>query len=53
MAIPALARDFKEFLNSLNSNRVEYLLIGGHAIGISLENASRIDRASLVSLGLH
>ena len=27
MAIPALARDFKEFLKSLNSNGVEYLLI--------------------------
>ena len=61
MAIPALARDFKEFLKSLNSNRVEYLLIGGYAVGIhghiratndldiwvnvSLENAARIDRA--------
>jgi hypothetical protein len=28
MAIPALARDFKEFLKSLNSNDFEYLLIG-------------------------
>jgi hypothetical protein len=34
MAIPALARDFKEFLKSLNSNHVEYLLIGGYAAGI-------------------
>ncbi len=34
MAIPALARDFKEFLKLLNSNSVEYLLIGGHAVGI-------------------
>jgi predicted nucleotidyltransferase len=34
MAIPVLARDFKEFLKSLNSNRVEYLLIGGYAVGI-------------------
>ena len=33
MAI-ALARDFKEFLKLLNSNRVEYLLIGGYAVGI-------------------
>jgi hypothetical protein len=32
MAIPALAGDFKEFLKSLNSNRVEYLLIGGYAV---------------------
>ena len=34
MAIPALARDFKEFLKLLSSNRVEYLLIGGYAVGI-------------------
>ncbi len=61
MAIPALARDFKEFLKSLNSNRVEYLLIGGYAVGIhgyiratndldiwvnvSPENAAKIHRA--------
>src|SRR3979411_631684 len=61
MATPTLARDFKEFLKSLNSNGVEYLLIGGYAVGIyghiratndldiwvniSPENASRIDRA--------
>lgn len=61
MATPALARDFKEFLKSLNSNRVEYLLIGGYAVGIyghiratndldvwvdiSPENAARIDCA--------
>src|SRR5580765_283773 len=34
MAIPTLARDFKEFLKLLNSNKVEYLLIGGYAVGI-------------------
>jgi hypothetical protein len=34
MAIPALARDFKEFLKSLNSNSAKYLLIGGYAVGI-------------------
>jgi hypothetical protein len=61
MAIPALARDFKEFLKSLNSNRVEYLLIGGYAVGIyghiratndldiwvavNPENAARTERA--------
>ncbi len=61
MVIPALAKDFKEFLKLLNSNRVEYLLIGGYAVGIhghiratndldiwvgiSVENASRIDQA--------
>ena len=56
-----LASDFKEFLKSLNSNSVEYLLIGGYAVGIyghigatndlhiwvnvSPENAARIDHA--------
>ena len=61
MAIPVLAKDFKEFLKSLNLNRVEYLLIGGYAVGIyghvratndldvwvdiSPENAARIDCA--------
>jgi aminoglycoside-2''-adenylyltransferase len=34
MATPALARDFKEFLKLLDSNGVEYLLIGGYAVGI-------------------
>jgi hypothetical protein len=29
-----LAKDFKEFLKLLNSNGVEYLLVGGHAVGI-------------------
>src|SRR5450759_1803258 len=61
MATPALARDFKEFLKSLNSNNVKYLLIGGYAVGIyghiratndldiwvdiSSENAAKIERA--------
>lgn len=61
MAIPALASDFKEFSKSLNSNGVEYLLIGGYAVGIyghvratnnldiwvnvSQENAARIECA--------
>jgi len=60
MAI-VLARDFKELLKSLNSNSVEYLLIGGYAVGIhghiratndldiwinvNPENAAKIDRA--------
>lgn len=61
MALPALPRDFKEFLKLLNSNRVEYLLIGGYAVSVhghvratndldvwvkvSPENAARIERA--------
>jgi len=34
MAMPVLARDFKEFLKLLISHRVEFLLIGGYAVGI-------------------
>ena len=33
-SIPQLARDFSEFLKLLNSARVEYLLVGGYAVGI-------------------
>lgn len=33
MAIPLLPADFKEFLKLLNANQVEYLLIGGYAVG--------------------
>lgn len=33
MATIRLPHDFKEFLQLLNSHRVEYLLIGGHAVG--------------------
>lgn len=61
MALPVLAPDFKEFLKSLNSNGVEYLLIGGYAVSlhghiratndldvwvnVSAGNAARIERA--------
>lgn len=33
MAIPSLPPDFKEFLRLLNSHGVEYLLVGGYAVG--------------------
>jgi len=33
MATIRLPPDFKEFLKLLNSNKVEYLLIGGYAVG--------------------
>jgi predicted nucleotidyltransferase len=33
MAKQALTEDFKEFLTLLNENNVEYLLIGGYAVG--------------------
>jgi predicted nucleotidyltransferase len=34
MAKIKLTQDFKEFLNLLNSEKVEYLLIGGYAVGL-------------------
>jgi hypothetical protein len=33
MATPSLPPDFKEFLQLLNAKSVEYLLIGGYAVG--------------------
>jgi hypothetical protein len=61
MARITLAGDFKEFLRLLNSNVVEYLLIGGYAVGVhghvratndldvwinvSPENRYRVERA--------
>ena len=33
MATPLLPEDFKEFLKLLNEKKVEYLLIGGYAVG--------------------
>ena len=33
-AIPMLSRDFKEFVASLNANRVEYLVVGGYAMAM-------------------
>jgi hypothetical protein len=34
MDAPLLTDDFKEFLRSLNANRVAYLLMGGYAVGL-------------------
>jgi predicted nucleotidyltransferase len=34
MGLKRLPDDFKDFLNSLNRNNVEYLLLGGWAVGI-------------------
>jgi hypothetical protein len=34
MATIKLTQDFKEFLNLLNSATIEYLLIGGYAVGL-------------------
>jgi hypothetical protein len=34
IAIPSLPDDFKELLKSLDSNGVDYLLVGGYAVNI-------------------
>src|SRR5439155_14130868 len=34
MAMIKLTQDFKEFLQLLNSEKIEYLLIGGYAVGL-------------------
>ena len=34
MDAPLLTADFKEFLRLLNANRVDYLLVGGYAVGL-------------------
>lgn len=41
MAIPTLPEDFKEFLRLLGSNEVEYLLVGGYAVGIHVTSERR------------
>lgn len=61
MATPSLPHDFKEFLRLFDSNRVEYLVIGGYAVNLhgyvrttndldiwvklSPENAARVEQA--------
>src|SRR5438046_2380499 len=32
MAIPELSEEFREFLKSLNSEKVRYLIVGGYAV---------------------
>src|SRR4051794_21249562 len=34
MDVPLLTDDFKEFLRLFNENRVDYLLVGGYAVGL-------------------
>jgi hypothetical protein len=34
MDVPLLTDDFREFLSLLNANRVDYLLVGGYAVGL-------------------
>ena len=58
MAKPALPSDFKEFLRFLNSNGVEYLLVGGYAVALlsfrpaDLTPALFLKPDSLVRLGV-
>jgi hypothetical protein len=63
MATPLLPPDFKEFLRLFNENNVEYLLIGGYAVGyygyvratadMDIWIASNADNASRVVTALH
>jgi len=46
MDAPLLTDDFKEFLRLLNASRVEYLLVGGARVDVTLR-ALRV-RAALV-----
>ena len=62
MATPLLPPDFKEFLRLFNENNVEYLLIGGYAVGyygyvratadMDIWIASNVDNASRVVTAL-
>ena len=40
MATIKLTQDFKEFVDLLNSNEVEYLLVGGYAVILDYEDMS-------------
>lgn len=56
MDAPLLTDDFREFLKSLNANHVEYLLVGGYAVGLHGYPRATIDldvwvRAERVNAG--
>jgi predicted nucleotidyltransferase len=50
MARKRLPDDFKEFLNSLNKNNVEYLLLGGWAVGIYSQPRATGDMDVLIAI---
>lgn len=50
MDAPLLPDDFREFLRLLNANGVDYLVVGGYAVG--LEPKLFIDPSSLVRFGV-
>lgn len=43
----SLAKDFREFLQSLNDHGVEYLVIGGHAVAFHGYPRATADLADL------
>jgi hypothetical protein len=43
MDAPLLTADFKEFLRLLNASRVDYLLVGGYAVGLHGYPRSTVD----------
>ena len=43
MDAPVLTDDFKEFLRLLNANRVEYLVVGGYAVGLHIYPRATVD----------
>jgi predicted nucleotidyltransferase len=48
MDAPLLTDDFREFLKSLNASHVEYLLVGGYAVGLHGYPRATIDLAAWV-----
>jgi hypothetical protein len=56
MDVPLLTADFKEFLSLLNAHHVDYLLVGGYAVGIhGYPRATAelfVDSRSLVRFGV-
>ena len=49
MDAPLITDDFKEFLRLLNANRVDYLLVGGYAVGLHGYPRATVDRDIWVS----
>ena len=43
MDTPLLTADFREFLRLLNASRVDYLLVGGYAVGLHGYPRSTVD----------
>ena len=52
MATIQLPPDFREFLRLLNSERVEYLVVGGHAVGFHGHPRATADLDVWISVGV-